>query len=275
MEHYQPSIFAWPAEASGPCLVGAVPSGVVGAGESLGNSLSSVSLRVVGVRASRGCGLAVGFPGVSLTRLQQRVPSWNLAFTGMVVVGFSVLIWFFPVVMDPYGDAPYLVPTFPWIHPEVEAKHVDKVLNMDLLDPKIGTSTVVGLVYILSAAFEVSIQVVWRLLDLAAGALFAGVWLSMVHRARLPRSTACVMGVTGLTAPWLLVFSDISRSTRLSTFSSWFSGTLSGVSKPKRTGVRVGWLLLVFVLNLKVHVTGVVAPSCGDWFPPTGSLDVC
>ena len=56
-----PSIFAWPAEASGPCLVGAVPSGVVGAGESLGNSLSSVSLRVVGSSASRGCGTCSGF----------------------------------------------------------------------------------------------------------------------------------------------------------------------------------------------------------------------
>lgn len=201
-------------------------------------------------------GIFMLLPGPNFTKLLRLAPSWNPVFTLAVVAGMCFLFWFFPLVMDPYGDASFLVPEYPWVHPEVQEDHVEKALSMNFLDPKTGTSTVVGMIYTLSAFFQVSIQQVWSLLDLVAGALFVWLWLRFIQRAQLPRETSVMAGLMGLTAPWLLVFfGHFEVYAFVYLFQLLFWDALSAL-KDRRSVGRVGWLILVFLLNLKFHVTG-------------------
>ena len=181
----------------------------------------------------------------------------TLKSIGLISVSFIVLTIIFPMVKDFYGDAykfnPFLSKT-PNIIPQ--GTH-DKFFTYKLT-PWAGEGTILAMVTYIAYYLQVTYKTAFLIFDTIFGGLFIFTWLHFIHTFVKTNSWKIILSITGLTAPFVLIFfGHIEIYAPILFFHLlWGYLTFLYVKTEKK---QVLWLLiLVLLINLKLHSIAVL-----------------
>ncbi len=190
--------------------------------------------------------------------------SWNVEVKkekdSLLRYGLPILavIFFyqFPMYADIYGDAHFLVPD-PNSYMEVlDPKYTDKLLSFDLLDPKIGSATITGLIATMSYGLVMTIGESFRFFDAVCGGLYVFFMLGLIMRASTVRLRRLLMVLLVIGTPLIQVFCghfEVYAPVYALIAGFWFF-VARFYEKPGRA--RLLLVFLMVLINIKFHITG-------------------
>ena len=172
----------------------------------------------------------------------------------------------FPIVQDSYGDAYKLLGTVQQQVSSIPEGTREALFSFDL-SPWAGHSSTLALVTYIAYFAEISYGEAFLWLDVACGCLFVFTWLSAVRWYLDRLSSRLVMGLAGITAPFLLIFFGHIESYApvCLFFLVWMVGALVYIQKKQ---VRILWSLIpLLMICMKFHpIAGLFIPAVGLLF---------
>ncbi len=174
--------------------------------------------------------------------------------TGALIMGGMMVM--FPLVSDAYGDAFFLKPGTEKVVTEMTDMQWSYLLSFDLLDPKVGGKTMMGLVSFVSWIFGISGAAAYQLVDLVSGMLFVFLWSRLVVLVTDNSLWRWILVLAGCLAPFTFMFYGHIENYSLAV--ALMMGYLLEAWLFFGHG-RTKYLVLLWVLALlgiKLHVTG-------------------
>lgn len=211
--------------------------------------LSPLSLTVIAVLI-----LAIAFtPGKNLSAALKKLDGLKpiierIAFTLL----FGLLIFFFPILNDGYGDAfkfESFLSTVPTVVPE---DAWDGMLELSL-SPWAGQDATLGLITLVAKSFGITYKAAFHLFDLAFGLAFIFVWIMMVQEEIREAKWRFLLIIACLLAPVSLIFfRHIEVYAPVAFFSLVLMYSLKKAAVKSTPG---NWILLAisFLFSLRVH----------------------
>jgi hypothetical protein len=173
-----------------------------------------------------------------------------------VIIGVSmvmgVLFYRFPMVHDFYGEAPKLLDYLGIIPTTIPNGTHSEFFKLSL-GPWAGQQRVLALVTYVAYLLQVSYKEAFYLVDAFCGFFFVLTWLLFVHRNQKSVSIKVIMGLAGITSPFLLNFfghTEINAPVYL--FNLLWMVQLVGYLQDPRS-FRLWLLTLLFLICLMLH----------------------
>jgi len=210
---------------------------------------------------------------IPLTFFVLKIQSGPLLHTGrganksahFIIIGITIIMGFlfiqFPIAHDNYGEAYLLQQYMDKTADEIPQQAMDEFFSFKL-SPWAGQNTVMSLVTFISYFGGVDYHLAFVLLDLFFGVLFIISWLYFVRNRLRNRIWKIVMGLAGLSAPFILNFyGHIEINAPALLFNLlWLISMLSYLKR--RTVFRLWGLLLLLLVCIKFHPVALLfAPA--------------
>lgn len=196
----------------------------------------------------------------SLLKPLTKLSNWKMRLLVSIIIG--ILFYTFPIHLDTYGDAAYLMGDEDVIVRELKSNEVKRILSFDFTNPKLGTVTTMSLISWLSYSLEFPSKTIFRLWDAFWGVVFIYIWLNLVYRHVEQEGWRVLLILVGLTAPFLLVFFGHFEiyAPVYAGLTLYFYCLLSFYQKLTRGALVL--LFLSFIFCIKFHVTSyLLLPS--------------
>lgn len=183
----------------------------------------------------------------------------NLGIISGVTLLAGVLFHNFPIHLDVYGDARYLIKAVD-IHLYTWKDQLwDEFFSFRPLYTKTGTATIYSITNLGAWLTGASGLTVLKWVDTFSGMAFVFIWLVLVNMVIKERGRRILFSLLGITAPFLLMFFGHYEIYAPSMpLMLLFAGGLITVFRVKKQMYRV-WALvgvgLVLLLNIKFHIT--------------------
>ncbi|GEM_PF-3521855 len=170
----------------------------------------------------------------------------------------AFIFYQFPIAVDLYGDAYFILPRNGAYIEVYEQRFFDNLFSFDLFDTKIGTSTTVALVCSGSYYLGMTLDEVFRWLGLICGAGYIFFMLGIIKRLTNRRDLRLLLTIVVVGTPLVQVFCrhyEVYAPTYMLLAAFWYVV----VRYYKNPSTKKIWVLAaLIILNIKFHITGLV-----------------
>ncbi len=188
---------------------------------------------------------------------------FNSKTIGITSIVFMLLTLVFAMVKDFYGDA-YKFNTYLNVVPSIIPEETHKKFFTLSMAPYAGEGTILAVITYITYYFQITYKTTFLIFGAIFGGLFVFTWLHFIKEYIKTKSWRLVLALTGLTAPFLLVFFGHIEIYAPIIFMhlSWLFYAFRYIKHEKR---NILWLLVFLLLiNLKLHTVSILLiPALG------------
>ena len=128
------------------------------------------------------------------------------ACISLTAIFMGILFYQFPIYLDVYGDAVRIMKAFGNRIDHIPQTFIDHLFSFNILHPRNGERSVLGSVLFFAYKTGLTLRECFRILGAICGAVYIFLWLAFVMRFVKYNLLRVVFALTGLTAPFLLLF---------------------------------------------------------------------
>jgi hypothetical protein len=192
--------------------------------------------------------------------LAEKTAYWNLLFPVFGSVIYGIIIYYFPVAYDPYGDAVKFEESFS------KLAIVNDAVRNNLLGFSLhawsGEQSILSVISYISNYLQIPIKEAFVLLDLFSAIAFSYIWLWFLKQEVKNKPLQVIIGLIGLFAPFSLNFFGRAEvyAPSLVLILAWSVLALHA-SRSKNRGWSFG-LVFINLLCIKAHpISILLVPS--------------
>ena len=181
----------------------------------------------------------------------------NLKTIGLISILFMILTLVFTMVKDFYGDA-YKFNSYLTKTPSIIPKGTNEKFFTFKLTPWSGEGTILAVITYIAYYLQVTYKTAFSIFDAFFGGLFVFTWLHFLTRFIKTNIWKIILGLAGITAPFVLIFFGHIEIYAPIVFMYLFWGYLS-LLYIKTEKQKFLWLSLVLlVICLKLHAISIL-----------------
>lgn len=182
----------------------------------------------------------------------QRIPAWVVISLAVVLMAF--MFYQFPIFHDYYGDSFEYESILNTKIGSLSDFSLEPLFSLNL-SPHSGRLSMATLVSLLSYTFGLTHYQVFVWMDLICGALFVLLWLFFIHRYIKNTQWKLVLGIAGLTAPFMQIFFGHVEmyAPSILLLETWLILLILAIEKQKKWLLYL--LLILLVIGVRFHPT--------------------